>query len=63
MPMNAADRRIIHKLASDNGLLTESVGEGRDRHVVLKPADTGSPLAKEQAEATEVPEVTEEPEA
>lgn len=38
MPMNGADRRIIHKLASDNGLLTESVGEGRDRHVVLKPA-------------------------
>jgi spoIIIJ-associated protein len=37
-PMNAADRRIIHKLADDSGLLTESVGEGRDRHVVLKPA-------------------------
>lgn len=38
-PMNAADRRIIHKLASDNGLLTESEGEGRDRHVVLKPSE------------------------
>ncbi|GAC1387346.1 MAG: hypothetical protein NVS1B7_1620 [Candidatus Saccharimonadales bacterium] len=37
-PMNAADRRIVHKVASDNGLLTESVGEGRDRHVVLRPA-------------------------
>jgi spoIIIJ-associated protein len=37
-PMNAADRRIIHQLASDAGLATESVGEGRDRHVVLKPA-------------------------
>jgi spoIIIJ-associated protein len=37
-PMNAADRRVIHKLADDNGLSTESVGEGRDRHVVLKPA-------------------------
>jgi spoIIIJ-associated protein len=37
-PMNAADRRVIHKLADDNGLTTESVGEGRDRHVVLKPA-------------------------
>ncbi len=37
-PMNAADRRTIHKLASDEGLETESVGEGRDRHIVLKPA-------------------------
>ncbi|HET6925089.1 MAG TPA: R3H domain-containing nucleic acid-binding protein [Candidatus Saccharimonadales bacterium] len=36
-PMNAADRRIVHKVASDNGLMTESVGEGRERHVVLKP--------------------------
>jgi spoIIIJ-associated protein len=37
-PMNAADRRIIHKLADEAGLTTESIGEGRDRHVVLKPA-------------------------
>ena len=37
-PMNAADRRVIHKLAGDLGLSTESVGEGRDRHIVLKPA-------------------------
>jgi len=38
-PMNAADRRVIHKLADDMGLTTESVGEGRDRHVILKPAE------------------------
>ena len=37
-PMNAADRRVIHKLANDAGLSTESVGEGRDRHVIVKPA-------------------------
>lgn len=37
-PMNAADRRIVHKVASEAGLDTESVGEGRDRRVVLKPA-------------------------
>ena len=37
-PMNAADRRIVHKVASEAGLQTESVGEGRERHVVLKPA-------------------------
>lgn len=37
-PMNAADRRTVHKVAADAGLETESEGEGRDRHVVLKPA-------------------------
>lgn len=37
-PMNAADRRIVHKVAAEAGLLSESVGEGRDRHIVLKPA-------------------------
>ncbi|HSX30382.1 MAG TPA: R3H domain-containing nucleic acid-binding protein [Candidatus Saccharimonadales bacterium] len=36
-PMNAADRRVVHKVAADAGLLSESVGEGRDRHIVLKP--------------------------
>lgn len=36
-PMNAADRRIVHKTANDAGLITESVGEGRDRHIILKP--------------------------
>jgi spoIIIJ-associated protein len=38
-PMNSADRRTIHKAASDYGLETESVGEGRDRHIVIKPTD------------------------
>lgn len=38
-PMNAADRRTIHKVASESGLVTESEGEGRDRHIVLKPAE------------------------
>lgn len=37
-PMSAADRRTVHKVASEAGLATESVGEGRDRHIVLKPA-------------------------
>lgn len=36
-PMNAADRRTVHKLANDEGLVTESVGDGRDRHIILKP--------------------------
>lgn len=37
--MNAADRRIIHKLAAEYELVSESVGEGRDRHIVLKKAE------------------------
>ena len=37
-PMNAADRRVVHKVAADAGLASESVGEGRDRHIVLKAA-------------------------
>lgn len=35
-PMSPADRRTVHKLAGEYGLETESVGEGRDRHIVLK---------------------------
>ncbi len=35
-PMNAADRRVVHQLAAEYGLTSESTGEGRDRHIVLK---------------------------
>ena len=38
-PMGSADRRTVHQVASDAGLVTESVGFGKERHVVLKPAD------------------------
>jgi spoIIIJ-associated protein len=51
-PMNAADRRIVHKTAEEWGLTTESVGEGRDRHIVIKP--------KQDKESTE-PATDEEP--
>jgi spoIIIJ-associated protein len=36
-PMNAADRRVIHKLADEQGLSTISVGVGRDRYVIIRP--------------------------
>jgi spoIIIJ-associated protein len=35
-PMNAADRRTIHKLAQEYELISESVGEGRDRYIILR---------------------------
>lgn len=38
-PMNAADRRVVHQLAADYGLTSESAGEGRDRHIVLKKTE------------------------
>jgi spoIIIJ-associated protein len=37
-PMNAADRRTVHKVAVDADVVSESIGEGRDRRIVLKPA-------------------------
>lgn len=52
-PMNAADRRIVHKAASDYGLETESIGEGRDRHIVLKPLAESSKLETEKAKTKE----------
>lgn len=36
-PMNPADRRIVHKVANEAGITTESVGEGLNRHIVLTP--------------------------
>lgn len=42
-PMNASDRRVVHKLASEHGLTTESEGTGRERHIVLKPSGEQKP--------------------
>lgn len=47
-PMNAADRRVVHKVAGEAGLDTESVGEGRDRHIVLKPGSAADPVEDEE---------------
>lgn len=39
-PMNPAERRVVHKVLADYTMLsTDSVGTGRDRHVVLKKRD------------------------
>lgn len=36
-PMNPAERRVVHKVLADySQLSTESEGEGRDRHIVLR---------------------------
>ena len=36
-PMSSYERKIIHDLVSEAGLVSESEGEGRDRHIVVKP--------------------------
>jgi len=38
-PMNAADRRTVHKLAQEWNVTSESTGEGPDRRIVLKPGE------------------------
>jgi spoIIIJ-associated protein len=39
-PMNAYERRIVHsQLSLHPDLKTESVGEGKERHVVIKPIE------------------------
>jgi len=38
-PMNAVDRRTVHRLAQEFGLISESIGEGRDRRIILKPSE------------------------
>lgn len=37
-PMNAADRRVVHQVVGEDSKVTsESLGEGRDRRVVIAP--------------------------
>ena len=43
-PMNAADRRVVHQLAAEYGVSSESTGEGRDRHIVLKREEDEKPV-------------------
>jgi spoIIIJ-associated protein len=39
-PMNAADRRVIHQLAAEYGVTSDSEGEGQNRHIVLRYSET-----------------------
>lgn len=47
-PMNAADRRVVHKTVGENSQVqSESAGEGRDRHVVISLATSDSSSEEE----------------
>ncbi len=37
-PMSSYERKIVHDLVAQAGLASESEGEGRDRHIVIKPS-------------------------
>lgn len=42
-PMPAWQRRVVHMIIQETkGLLSESIGEGRDRHIVIKLKDQSS---------------------
>lgn len=47
-PMAAADRRTVHKAADAAGIVTVSMGEGRDRHVVLRPLEDNTAIVVEK---------------
>jgi len=38
-PMSAYERKIAHELIGEAGLISESEGEGKERHIVAKPAE------------------------
>jgi spoIIIJ-associated protein len=52
-PMNAADRRTVHKLAQEWGLTSESEGDGPSRHIVLRRAETDNDAAAPEKEPEE----------
>ncbi len=37
-PMSSYERKIVHDLVAEAGLVSESEGEGKDRHIVIKSA-------------------------
>ena len=37
-PMSSYERKLVHDLVAERGLTSESEGEGRDRHTVLRRA-------------------------
>jgi spoIIIJ-associated protein len=38
-PMSSYERKITHDLIAEAGLISESEGEGKERHIVAKPAE------------------------
>ena len=60
-PMNSADRRTIHRMAGEHGLITESEGFGHERHIVVKPAAAAAADVAEVSPEAPLEDVAEEP--
>lgn len=44
-PMPSWQRRVVHMIASETeGIESESVGEGRDRHLIIRPTEAAKPV-------------------
>ena len=53
-PLSAWQRRIVHMTISEmEGVESESVGEGRDRHIVIKPTNQKTQKDSEKSEDSE----------
>lgn len=49
-PMNPRERRVVHmEVARCEGLMTETEGEGYDRHVIILPDDGSHPAAEDES--------------
>jgi len=49
-PMNPRERRVVHmEVARCEGLMTETEGEGYDRHVIVLPDDGSRPAAEDES--------------
>ncbi|MFA5932655.1 MAG: R3H domain-containing nucleic acid-binding protein [Microgenomates group bacterium] len=60
-PMPSWQRRVVHMVASETeGVESESIGEGRDRHLVIRPAASVKPAKKTSKKAAEKQEIQEE---
>jgi len=60
-PMPSWQRRVVHMIASETeGVESESVGEGRDRHLVIRPAEAAKPAKAKKASTKKTTEIEEE---
>lgn len=51
-PMNPFERKVVHDVAADAGLVSDSYGQGADRHVVISPSTDDSADSSESAESS-----------
>ena len=53
-PMNPFERKVVHDIVAEAGLLSDSSGVGAGRHVVIKPAGSEENAAADDSESAGV---------